>query len=76
MGGTCSMKAQMRNAYRSWSENLNGRDHFVHLSINGRIILKQILKKYGRGWEPVTGSCQLSHVSSDSIKGSKFIYQL
>jgi hypothetical protein len=30
MDGTYSIKAQIRNAYRCWSGNLNGRDHFVH----------------------------------------------
>jgi hypothetical protein len=30
MGRACSMKAQMRNAYRSSRENLNGKDHILH----------------------------------------------
>jgi hypothetical protein len=31
-----------------WLENLKGRDHSEDLSIEGRIILEQIVGKYGR----------------------------
>jgi hypothetical protein len=33
---------EMRNAYKNWSENLTGRDHYEDLSVDIRIILGQI----------------------------------
>lgn len=30
-----------------WSENLEGRDHFVDIGVNGRIILNWIANEWG-----------------------------
>jgi hypothetical protein len=44
MGGSCSTH-DMRNEYKIWSENLNGRDHSEDLGIDGKIVLEWILVK-------------------------------
>jgi hypothetical protein len=36
MGRTCNIHG--RNEYRSWLENVKGRDHSEDLGINGRIL--------------------------------------
>ena len=36
---------ESRGAYRIWRKNLKGRDHLEDLDVDGRIILKCILKK-------------------------------
>jgi hypothetical protein len=41
---------EMRNAYKSYFENLKGRDHLEEPGINGRLILKLILKKHDEIW--------------------------
>jgi hypothetical protein len=33
-----------------WSENLKGRDHIEDLGVDGTIILKSVLRKYGVDW--------------------------
>jgi hypothetical protein len=39
------------NAYRVFLGNLEERDHSEDLSIDGKVILEWVLKKYsGRGW--------------------------
>jgi hypothetical protein len=47
MGRSCSSheRRKMYTVFRS--ENLNGSDHSENLGIDGRIILKLILGKYG-----------------------------
>ena len=48
-----------------WWESLKERDHLEYLDIDGKIILKSILKKYnGSMW---TGSIWLRTGTSDSI---------
>jgi hypothetical protein len=37
--------SEMRNAYTVLIRKPEGRDHFEHLGIDGKIILRQILKK-------------------------------
>jgi hypothetical protein len=39
---------EIRNAYKILVESLKGRDHSKDLGVDGRIILKCILGKYGR----------------------------
>jgi len=36
---------EMRNAQKSWSENLKGRDHSEDLGVGGKIILELTLGK-------------------------------
>jgi hypothetical protein len=40
----------VRNAHRIWPDILERRDRLDELGVDGRIILKRILKKYGVGW--------------------------
>ena len=40
-----SLRGQNRNAYRYLVENLSEGDHLEDLNIDGRIILKCVLKK-------------------------------
>jgi hypothetical protein len=35
---------EKRNVYKYWYENRQARDHLVGLAVNGRILLKRILK--------------------------------
>jgi hypothetical protein len=48
MGRECSMH-EMRNAYKLWLilEKFEARDHLRGLGIDGRIMLKWMLKKQG-----------------------------
>jgi hypothetical protein len=39
---------EMRNAFKILVDNLKGRDHLEDLAVDGRIILKWILNKWGR----------------------------
>jgi hypothetical protein len=39
MGRVCSTNGNMKNAIKSWSETLKGRDHF---ECNGRMDLREI----------------------------------
>jgi hypothetical protein len=51
MGGACSPMGEMRNAYKTWTENLKGRDHVEDLGVGGRIILEVILGNFsGKMW--------------------------
>jgi hypothetical protein len=44
----------VRYAYKTWSENLYGRDGFEDLGLDERILLKLILNKwYNRKWTGV-----------------------
>jgi hypothetical protein len=36
---------EMRNAYSTWLENLEGRDHLEDLGVDGKIILEWILRR-------------------------------
>jgi hypothetical protein len=38
---------EIRNAYNILVMNLQGRDHLRNIGVNGRIMLKWIIKKYG-----------------------------
>jgi len=45
MGGTCSTDEEMRNAYKSQLDNLNGKDNLGDIDTDERIILKRILNR-------------------------------
>jgi hypothetical protein len=45
MGGTCSTYGDRTGAYMVWWGNLRKRDHLEDQGLDGRIILKWILKK-------------------------------
>jgi hypothetical protein len=45
MAGHVARTAEIRNAYRVWSEKLKGTDHLEDQDLDGRIILKLILMR-------------------------------
>jgi hypothetical protein len=45
MGGACSMHGRDETHVIFWLENLQGRDHFRDLSVDGRIIVERVLGK-------------------------------
>lgn len=49
MGRTYSTHVEMINAYKIWLEILKGRNLSEDLGIDGRILLKCILRKYAQG---------------------------
>jgi hypothetical protein len=50
MGLACNAHGEM-NAYIFWSESIKGRDDSKYLGVDGRIILKWILRNLGgRTW--------------------------
>lgn len=56
MVGTCSTHERDEKSARFYSKILKGTDHFETLRTEGRIILKQLLKKQcGPGWGSVAG---------------------
>jgi hypothetical protein len=73
--GRTTARGQVRKAYKILVENLKG--HLRDLDVNGRVILKWILKKMvgecrldscGSGWRSVAGSCEHGNDSSHSVK--------
>jgi len=51
MGWTCSSIGRSETRRKLYTESLNGRGHLIHLGVDGKIILKLILGKYGwRVW--------------------------
>jgi hypothetical protein len=46
MGGACSTYGERRGAARFWWGNLREKNHLEYLSVDWRIILKQIFKKW------------------------------
>jgi hypothetical protein len=49
MGTTCNTHGVNRYAFKILVGNLNGRDDLGHLGIDGKIILKWIVKKLNVG---------------------------
>jgi len=47
MGGTCGIYGGRRRVYTFWFGNLREADHLEDLGVDGRIILKLILKSFG-----------------------------
>jgi hypothetical protein len=58
LGRACGVHGRVENAYRVWWGNLIERDHSEELVVDGRIILKWILKKYN-------GKCRLDSSVSE-----------
>jgi len=57
MDGACSACGDGRGVYRVWSGKMRERDYLVDLSVEGRIILRWIFRKWDVGlW---TGSSWL-----------------
>jgi hypothetical protein len=62
-----------------WWGNLRERDHVGEPSINGRIILEWILRKWGMrvrtgsGKGQVMGTCEYGNKPSGSVKCGEFI---
>jgi hypothetical protein len=60
-----------------WWGDVSGRDHLEELGVDGRAILKWILKKRGgkhgpdlsgSGWGQVAGACECGNEPSGSVK--------
>ena len=47
MGSVCGMYGGRRRVYTFWFGNLREADHLEDLGVDGRIILKLILKSFG-----------------------------
>jgi len=71
---------ERRGVYRS--RNLRERDHLGDPGVDGRIILRWILRKWdvgygldraGSGWEQVVGICECGNEHSGSIKCREFL---
>jgi len=71
-----------RNAFRVfWWGNMNKRDHFRDVCVDGRIIVKWILNKYcccglnssGSGQGTLESSCDYGKEPSSFIKHAKFL---
>jgi hypothetical protein len=45
MGWSYITSGELTNAFRISPEYLNGRDYFAYLSVEGRVLLKVILRK-------------------------------
>jgi len=56
--GQVGLMREMRISYRIWLENLNGRDHFEHIDVDGKIILKWVLREI---WWKIVGRMYLVH---------------
>jgi hypothetical protein len=72
----------MENAYKTLVIKSKGRDHPHDPDINGRIILKWILRKqceldrHGLGQGPVPDSCELGDKLSVHMKRGDFLNEL
>jgi hypothetical protein len=73
----------VRNAYQILVRKPKGKNHLEDQDIDGRTILRWILRKQGmRVWTglnllrigPTAGSCEQSNESSASIKGGDFLH--
>jgi hypothetical protein len=52
MGGACDLYGENRNTRIHWWENLNERDFYEDLGLEGRIILNSMLKEHdGEGMD-------------------------
>jgi hypothetical protein len=58
------------------SEDLKELYHLGGLNVDGRLILKRILKKYGMTIWTVAGSCGHSVAQLGSTRGGQFVDQL
>jgi hypothetical protein len=83
LGGSQSQTGHERSKNCSFiCENLKGRDHLKDLSIDGRIILKKILKKLGvRMWTaseygPQEDCCEHGNEPLGYLKGRELSVQL
>jgi hypothetical protein len=74
-------RREMRTNF--WSENLEGRQHSEQISVDGKVILKWILGKYGgKVWTGVfwlrirntRGFYEESDESLGSTQGEKFLH--
>jgi hypothetical protein len=73
---------ERRGTWRFLVGDLMEKDRLEYLGIDGRIILKLIVKKWdvvheldspGSGWGQVSGSCECGNKSSSSIKCGEFL---
>ena len=73
---------ERRGAYRFLAGDLIEKDQLEYLGVDGRIILKLIVKKWdvvhemdlsGSGWGQVAGSCECGNKPSSSIKCGEYL---
>jgi len=79
MGGHIVLIAEVRNAYKLWSDSLNGRVYLADLDVDNRILLRFIMKKWNgivlnglltdEGYEWVNHVNEWATAPSSYIKG-------
>jgi hypothetical protein len=77
MGGLCSANGEGEASTGIWWGNLKERGHWGDSSLDGRIILRWIFRKWdvgygmewvGSGWRQMAGTCVCGNEPSGSIK--------
>jgi hypothetical protein len=77
--GRVACMGEMRNVYKFWLENMNGRDHLEDVGVDGKILLEFILGEWcglyssGSGQGLVAGRCEHCNKPLGSIKGGEFL---
>jgi hypothetical protein len=71
--GAYTTRGRLKMNTEFWSGNLNGRDHFEDLDIDGREVLEWFLKKQnGNVWAGFF-CCEHDSELSNSVKGGQFL---